>query len=77
MKITDEGTLLLSMAIVRQAGKDYINSYRYKTGECHLYGREELEKFFTSDWYEQLTDVDGRYIMNKIKRMAERKERRK
>lgn len=73
MKITDEGALLLSMAIVRQAGKDYMNSYRYKTGECHLYGREELEKFFTSDWYEQLTDIDSGYIMNEIKKEAKRR----
>ena len=29
--------------------------------------KEECERFFRSDWFEALTDVDGRIILKKLK----------
>ena len=74
MKITNEGALLLSLGIVKQVGEDYINTYKFRTGECNEFGRGELEKFFTSEWCEQLTNIDGRYIMNEIKKKIKNRE---
>lgn len=73
--MTDEGVDLLRNAIVIQAAKDYKRSFEFRTGACDLFDREEIEKFFRSEWYEQLTDVDSEYIMNEIKRIV-REERR-
>ena len=34
--------------------------------------KNELEKFFQSSWCEQLTDIDGRYIMSEIKKRCKK-----
>ena len=73
--MTDEGVDLLRNAIVIQAAKDYKRSFDYRSGACDEFDRKEIEKFFRSEWYEQLTDVDSEYIMNEIKRIV-RTERR-
>ena len=73
--MNDEGVDLLRNAIVIQAAKDYKRSFDYRSGACDEFDREEIEKFFRSEWYEQLTDVDSEYIMNEIKRIV-REERR-
>lgn len=73
--MNDEGVDLLRNAIVIQAAKDYKRSFDYKSGACDEFDRKEIEKFFRSEWYEQLTDVDSKYIMNEIKRII-REERR-
>jgi hypothetical protein len=73
--MNDEGVDLLRNAIVIQAAKDYKRSFDYKSGACDEFDRKEIEKFFRSEWYEQLTDVDSEYIMNEIKRIV-REERR-
>lgn len=73
--MTDESVDLLRNAIVTQAAKDYKHSFDYKSGGCNEFDRKEIEKFFRSGWYEMLTDIDGEYIMNEIRRIV-RKERR-
>jgi len=73
--MNDEGVDLLRNAIVIQAAKDYKRSFDYRSGACDEFDRKEIEKFFRSEWYEQLTDVDSEYIMNEIKRIV-REERR-
>lgn len=72
--MTDEGVDLLRNAIVIQAAKDYQRSFEVRTGACDLFDREEIEKFFRSEWYEQLTDVNSEYIMNEIKRMVKKEK---
>ena len=65
----------LANAIVEQAVKDY------RMEQAHIkanpqnsdYTKAEawkLERFFRSDWFEVLTDVDGRLILSRLKKEA-------
>ncbi|MBR1711145.1 MAG: hypothetical protein IJ719_20345 [Clostridia bacterium] len=57
----------LANAIILQAVSDY--RVALKKIKAHPKNREainealEIEKFFRSDWYSQLTDVDGEYLI--------------
>lgn len=75
MEMTDEGCDLLRNAIVAQAAKDYKKVVKQKKRHPKggYYGKEEIEKFFNSQWFEWLTGVDGSYIMKEIKRIYGRK----
>ena len=53
----------LANAVVLQAVKDYRRELRC-AGRTPL--REELERFFSSVWYSQLTKLDGEYLMRKL-----------
>ena len=60
----------LSNAIILQAVKDY----RIALAGGSVNGRDsesviaECERFFRSDWYRQLTNVDGEYLMTTIRK---------
>ena len=60
----------LANAIVLQAVSDY--RVALKKIKAHPKNREaisealEIEKFFRSGWYSQLTDVDGEYLIRRI-----------
>ena len=57
-------------AIVLQAVSDY--RVALKKIKAHPKNREaisealEIEKFFRSGWYSQLTDVDGEYLIRRL-----------
>jgi len=64
----------LANAVIEQAVKDY-----WKALKC--YNRNpmkdknanevaELECFFTSEWFEQLNDLNGKSIMEKVREMV-------
>ena len=61
----------LANAIVLQAVADY--RVALKKIKAHPKNREaisealEIEKFFRSGWYSQLTDVDGEYLIRKTR----------
>lgn len=57
----------LANAIIIQAAKDYRNALRRVQPEKVAV----LEKFFSSEWYRALTDVDGSYLIWKIKEEEE------
>lgn len=40
---------------------------KYIAGKEPGWVLEDLERFFTSDWYSQLTDVNGEWLMKQIK----------
>ena len=66
-----DGYSELANAIVMQAVKDWRDSVR-KLKKRPRYDpakqmRDECERFFRSEWFEQLTDVDGRVILRKLK----------
>lgn len=72
-KYTAEGLSRLANAIVIKAASDYRIALRcdakhrkYPKGV----DRMELEQFFTSSWYESLTDVDGRTLMRMLQEEA-------
>ena len=60
----------LANAVVLQAVSDY--RVALKKLKAHPKNREaisealEIEKFFRSGWYSQLTDVDGEYLIRKL-----------
>ena len=62
-------------AIVEQAVKDYrIEQARVKANPQNSdHAKAEvrkLERFFRSDWFEVLTDVDGRLVLSRLKKEA-------
>lgn len=60
----------LCFAIVERAAKDYVRSYKQ-----HNYGQlAELEKFFESQWFYALTDMDGADFAEKIRRKIDERK---
>lgn len=64
----------LANAIVLQAVKDWRKAVktlkkrpRYQAAKQM---RDECERFFLSDWFEELTSVDGSVILRKLKQEA-------
>lgn len=57
-------TQRLSNAIVWQAAKDY----RLALSENNIGRITECERFFRSEWYEFLTDVDGEFLIEKLRK---------
>ena len=62
---------MLANAIVIQAAKDYRTALRHvrrkpdsKTARAEV---SELERFFRSEWYRYLTNVNGEALMKKLK----------
>ncbi len=61
----------LGNAIVIQACHDYKKAYKQSLRRSGIVGEAdeelaELEEFFRSDWYKQLTEVDGEYLMERL-----------
>lgn len=60
----------LANAIVLMAVKDYrkilikLKKHPYNKGA--LYTKEEIERFFASNWYSSLTKVDSKILMDKL-----------
>mgnify|MGYP001165872357 CR=1 FL=1 len=65
----------LANAIVLSAVDDYKSALiRQKRNPDSTSAAEDvkrLEKFFYSDWYEVLTDLDASYLIRKMKEMIE------
>ena len=62
----DVGIERLCNAVVMQAVKDYKN-YKSK--------REECERFFLSQYFMLLSDLDGKVVVNALKERIEKNER--
>ena len=72
VEINDEGAIELVNAIITQAAVEYRAAVRatlrqYRNGSAWA-KRYWLERFFRSEWLETLTDVDGVWLAEKIKR---------
>lgn len=65
----------LANAIVITAAKDYRDALRSLTRNKNNNNakrmKEEVERFFNSDWYSVLTDLDGAFLMRKIQEEVE------
>lgn len=61
----------LANAIILQAAKDYRAALRKlkrnPQNKDAKYTISEVERFFRSDWYKMLTDVDGELIIKKLR----------
>ena len=62
----DIGIARLCNAVVMQAVKDYINDKNK---------REECERFFLSQYFMLLSDLDGKAVVNSLKERIEKNER--
>lgn len=67
----NDGYENLANAIVLQAVKDWRMAVRTLKKrpryEAAKQMRDECERFFRSEWFEELTDVDGSVILRKLK----------
>ena len=65
----------LANAIIEQAAKDYriALAYHFKHPGNTRYQQNvcEIERFFRSDWYTALTDVEGEYLIREIRRRVQ------
>ena len=61
----------LSNAIVIMAAKDYQHALRIQRrnpdSQAARIKIDEIERFFRSDWYRLLTDVDGEILIKKLR----------
>ena len=51
----------LAQAIIIQAVRDYRNSYSYQT-------RCSIERFFRSEWFMVLTNLDGEMLIKRLRK---------
>lgn len=79
LDITDNGLHNLAEAIIRRAIIDYKAAYRnFYTDpfkEENKNDLEEVESFFLSDWFETLSDLNGRLIIEKIQKQVKNERR--
>lgn len=61
----------LANAIILSAVRDYRSALKWlsKSPKSKMAAAEvdRLENFFYSQWYEMLTDVDGAYLVNRLR----------
>lgn len=60
----------LANAIVAQAAKDYLRALRqlkkYPKYEAAIERKNEIERFFRSEWYNHLTNVNADYLISQL-----------
>ena len=63
---------MLANAIIIQAADDYRTSLRRlmlnRMSREYMRVKEDCESFFQSEWFEVLTNLDGKTIMNRIQK---------
>lgn len=69
---SEAGYEALANAIIAQAVKDYeaaLKNYM-KRGYRGIndYGIKDLERFFRSEYYRMLTELDGEYLIKRVRR---------
>ena len=60
----------LANAVVKQAAQDYFDLLAGFTPPSRDSNIQELEKFFHSEWYRTLTDMNADYLMTRLKEEA-------
>ena len=64
----------LAGAIVLQAAKDYRMALeglkRHPSNYKMQYLKKDVERFFLSSWFVELTDLDGRMLMEQLRKEA-------
>ena len=77
MKIVSEKEAYenLANAIIVSAVEDYksalVKLKRHPDNKRALDEIRNLEKFFSSEWYELLTDLDASYLLRKVRELVE------
>lgn len=68
------GYQALANAIIEQAVKEYRAALkilrRHSDSKAAMASAMEVEKFFHSDWYATLTDIDPDYLIDRLRKEA-------
>ena len=68
----------LANAIIRQAVNDFRSALRHlkkdPDSESAKQAVQRLERFFYSEWYEVLTNLDASYLLRKVREMIDNEE---
>ena len=70
----------LSAAIIQLAAEDYKKAYKHRNSRARntrdkaRADLKTLERFFTGEWFALLVDMDGRYIMERIRKEVDKWE---
>ena len=70
LTVQDIGYERLRNAIILQACEDYERALKIKKRAYRKKAIQEIEEFFRSEWFYELTDIDPEKIMLEIKRKA-------
>lgn len=62
----------LSNAIIIQAVNDYESELAKRCPDT--YKIDSIEKFFRSQWFQALSDMDGEYLIKEVRRMMKKNE---
>jgi len=66
----------LASAIVVRAAEDYVLALRAvkrcREDKCSMQDALSLERFFHSQWYDMLTDMDGDYLIKRMRQAVAR-----
>lgn len=69
------GEQMLCNAIIEQAAKDFreaAGKLKKKPNDTAAKSRiRELQSFFLSDWFTELSDVDGKWLLKKLRMEAD------
>ena len=63
----------IANAVILQACIDYRRVYGNFLRNGDASGLNELETFFHSNWYKKLTDLDGEYLIRRLREEVESK----
>ena len=63
----------IANAVILQACIDYRRVYGNYLRDGDASKLNELERFFHSNWYKKLTDLDGEYLMRRLREEVESK----
>lgn len=70
------GIQLLANAIIEQTAIDYINMLkrlkRYPKSKKLMTEIDELERFFRSNWFKVLTQIDPEYLIARLRKETEK-----
>lgn len=86
MKITTHNNpyVNLANAVITKAAEDYVKAWKRKQkgsiSDIARYDTEReihlIETFFLSDWFQALTDADGKTIIRMLQKEAESKQKK-
>lgn len=65
-----DGYALLANAVIEQAAKDYVKALRNSGGE-DTDETQTLEDWFFGDAFTKLTEVDGVYLLQRVRQESE------
>lgn len=68
--MTDKGIDNLKFGIIEQAAIDYVDllaGFKSPTTDCNV---DECRRFFRSQWFHSLCDLDPEQVINRLERKA-------